>query len=105
VSCRDINTINGVPFPEIPLQPKTYRFRFVNTAVSRPYLLKIKDSLGRDIQQNACSIIASDGGYRAPPLPWPLEGLQIGVAERYEAVCDFSAYAGQQLYLWNGRNG
>jgi FtsP/CotA-like multicopper oxidase with cupredoxin domain len=56
-----------VPFPETPLQPKTYRFRFVNSAVSRPWLLKIKDDKGKDIQQDACHIIASDGGYRSPP--------------------------------------
>jgi hypothetical protein len=102
---RDINTVNGVPFPEMPLLPKSYRFRFVNSAVSRPWLLKIKDAFGRDVSQTMCYIIASDGGYRSPPVPWPAEGLQIGVAERYEAVCDFSAFANQKLYLFNGRNG
>lgn len=104
---RDINTVNGVPFPEMPLQPKTYRFRFLNSAVSRPWLLKIKNAKGVDIHQSICHVIAADGGYRSPAVPWPIEGLQMGVAERYEAVCDFSSplAKGQKLYLWNGRNG
>ena len=84
----------------MPLQPKAYRFRFLNSAVSRPWLIKIKDALGRDVHNQLCWVIASDGGYRAPALPFPAEGLQMGVAERYEVVCDFSAYAKQRLYLW-----
>jgi FtsP/CotA-like multicopper oxidase with cupredoxin domain len=89
----------------MPLQPKTYRFRFVNSAVARPWLLKIKDAWGRDISDRICHIVASDGGWRSPPVPWPAEGLQMSAAERYEAVCDFSLYANQKLYLFNGRNG
>jgi hypothetical protein len=45
-------------------------------------------------------VIASDGGYRTFPVPFPPEGLQIGVAERYEVVCNFAPYAGRQMYLW-----
>jgi FtsP/CotA-like multicopper oxidase with cupredoxin domain len=89
----------------MPLQPKACRFRFVNSAVSRPWLLKIKNAYGQDVSDRMCYVIASDGGYRSPPVPWPAEGLQIGVAERYEAVCDFSLFKGQALYLFNGRNG
>jgi hypothetical protein len=39
----DINLVSGIPFPKMPLEPKWYRFRLLNAAVSRPYLLKIKD--------------------------------------------------------------
>jgi spore coat protein A len=82
------------------MEPKWYRFRFVNTAVARPFLIKLKDDFGRDIGPDICRVIASDGGYRADPLPFPREGLQIAVAERYEIVCDFAPYAGSQVYLW-----
>jgi hypothetical protein len=35
---------------------------------------------------------------------FPTAGLIIGVAERYEVVCDFGKFPGQTLYLWNGRD-
>jgi hypothetical protein len=35
---------------------------------------------------------------------FPLEGLRLGVAERYQMACDFSAFAGQTLYIWNDRD-
>ena len=38
----DINMVNGVPFPVMTLKPKKYRFRILNGAVTRPFLLKIK---------------------------------------------------------------
>lgn len=38
----DINLINGQPWPEMPLEPKWYRFRFLNAAVSRPFMVKFK---------------------------------------------------------------
>ena len=33
-----------------------------------------------------------------------MQGLLIGVAERYEFVCDFSAYKGQTLYIFNEKD-
>lgn len=84
----------------MPLEPKWYRFRFLNTAVSRPFLIKFKSDFGVDIGADVCRMIATDGGYRGDPIPFPREGLQIGVAERYEMVCNFAPYAGRQLYLW-----
>lgn len=92
--------MNGVPWPEMPLEPKWYRFRFLNTAVARPFLIKFKSDFGRDIGPDICRVIASEGGYRGDAIIFPREGLQIGVAERYEVVCDFTAYAGRQLYIW-----
>jgi FtsP/CotA-like multicopper oxidase with cupredoxin domain len=97
----DINLVSGVPFPKINLEPKWTRFRFLNAAVSRPYLLKIKDSKLNDISQRLCKVIATDGGYRKSPVSFPVEGLLIGVAERYELVCNFSGYASREIYFWN----
>lgn len=96
----DVNTINGVPWPEMLLEPKWYHFRLLNSAVSRPFLVKIKDDFGHDIGPDICQVIASDGGYRSAPVPFPVEGLQLGVAERYEVMCNFAGYAGRDLYLW-----
>ena len=98
----DINLVNGVPFPRMPLMPKTYRFRFVNTAVSRPYKIQIRDERGNNIAHKMCQMVGSDGGYRYnAPVPFPSAGLLMGVSERWDVVCDFSAYSRQTLYWWN----
>jgi FtsP/CotA-like multicopper oxidase with cupredoxin domain len=100
----DINLISGIPFPNINLDPKTYRFRLLNAAVSRPFLLQIRDSNNIEISSKICTIIATDGGYRDRPVSFPVGGLLIGVAERYEIVCDFSNYKNQELIFYNDKN-
>lgn len=97
----DINLVSGIPFPQIPLEPKWYRFRLLNAAVSRPWLIKIKNDKLVDVGQNICKVIAADGGYRNTPAPFPVNGLLIGVAERYELVCDFTNFKGKSMYIWN----
>jgi len=100
----DINLVSGIPFPDMQIQPKWYRFRFLNAAVSRPYLIKIKNSDLQDISNSICKIIATDGGYRETPIEFPQGGLLMGVAERFEVVCDFTRYKGQTLYIWNDKD-
>ena len=97
----DINTINGIPFPQMNLEPKWYRFRILNAAASRPYLFKIKDHNLNDISQRLCRVIATDGGFRNTHIAFPVEGLLIGVAERYEIVCNFANYGSRTIYFWN----
>jgi FtsP/CotA-like multicopper oxidase with cupredoxin domain len=98
----DINLISGIPFPKMPLEPKWYRFRFLNAAASRPYLVKIMDDKLKDIASSICKIIGSEGGYRNTPVSFPVEGLLLGVAERYDMVCDFTNFKGKTLTMWNG---
>jgi FtsP/CotA-like multicopper oxidase with cupredoxin domain len=97
----DVNLVSGIPFPKIPLEPKWYRLRFLNAAVSRPFLVKIKDDKLKDISANICKVIGADGGYRDTPAQFPAGGLLLGVAERYEVVCDFTNYKGKSLIMWN----
>jgi FtsP/CotA-like multicopper oxidase with cupredoxin domain len=73
----------------------------VNAAVSRPWLIKIKDSKLKDIPSNLCKIIATDGGYRMTPIDFPVKGLLVGVAERFDIVCDFTNFKSQTLFMWN----
>ena len=100
----DINLVSGIPFPIMNMEPKWLRFRFLNAAVARPYLLKIKDHNLNDISQRICRVIATDGGFRKSHIPFPPEGILIGVSERYEIVCNFSAYSGRTVYFWNDRD-
>ena len=100
----DINLVNGIPWPTMPLQGKFYRFRLLNAALSRTYYVSIRNASQADISSSVCKIIAKDGGFRSTPANFPADGLYLGVGERYEVVCDFTAYAGQTLYWWNGHD-
>ena len=95
----DINMVSGIPWPNMNLMPKWYRFRFLDASVSRSYILKVKDSTLKDVHQDVCKVIGNDGGYRSDPVAIPLSGLLIGVAERYDVVCDFTSFQSQTLYL------
>jgi FtsP/CotA-like multicopper oxidase with cupredoxin domain len=97
----DVNLVSGIPWPKMPMEPKWYRLRLLNAAVSRPYLIKIKNEALQDVGPSICKVIAADGGYRDTPAPFPAGGLLMGVAERYEVVCDFTNFKGQSMYVWN----
>lgn len=83
------------------MRPKWYRFRLLNAAISRPFLVQIRTEKGVIVSPNICKVIGSDGGYRDHPVGYPLKGIRIGIAERWEFVCDFSSYAGQHLFFYN----
>jgi FtsP/CotA-like multicopper oxidase with cupredoxin domain len=100
----DINMINGIPFPQMNFAPQWHRFRILNAAVARPFLIKIKDHRLNDISQRICRVIATDGGFRETHIPFPAEGLLIGVSERYEIACNFANYASRTVYFWNDQD-
>jgi spore coat protein A, manganese oxidase len=60
----DINLVNGIPWPVMHLQPKWYHFRLLNGGPTRPFLLKIKDSYGKDVAPSMCHVVGGDGGAR-----------------------------------------
>ena len=101
----DINMVNGVPFPNQPLEAKPYIFRFLNGAVSRPFKYRIETAAGTSVSDKICQIIGADGGFRyEKPVAFPVGGLLNGVAERWDVYCDFSAYSGQNLYWANKKD-
>ena len=67
----DINLVSGIPFPLMKLEPKYYRMRLLNAAISRTYKLKVKNAQMQDVSQNICHVIAGDGGYRFTPVTFP----------------------------------
>jgi FtsP/CotA-like multicopper oxidase with cupredoxin domain len=98
----DINLVNGIPWPVMKLRAKWYRFRIINVSLSRPYMLQIVDFKNTVVSANLnCQVIAGDGGFRTAPVAFPREGLIIGVAERYEVVCDLRTFTGKTLYFVN----
>jgi FtsP/CotA-like multicopper oxidase with cupredoxin domain len=58
----DINLVSGIPFPRLAAQPKWVRIRLLNAAVSRPWLLSVKDQIGAEISSRICQV--STGGGR-----------------------------------------
>ncbi|GLC63932.1 hypothetical protein PLESTF_000100100 [Pleodorina starrii] len=98
----DVNFVNGIPWPVITFEPRWQRFRWLNAAPTRPFKLRLIDAAnGSDVGGTACRVIAGDGGLRRTPARFPSAGLFMGVAERYEVVCDLAPYAGRTLLLWN----
>jgi FtsP/CotA-like multicopper oxidase with cupredoxin domain len=90
----DRMTVNLVDNPFFEVEARKYRFRILNGAVSRFFKLALSD--GSPMIQ-----IANDGNLL--PHPVPLTELdEMGIAERYDVVIDFSRYAvGTSVYFVN----
>lgn len=90
----DRMTVNLVDNPYFEVEARRYRFRILNAAVSRFFKLALSD--GSTMIQ-----IANDGNLL--PHPVPLTELdEIGIAERYDVVIDFSRYAvGSKVWMVN----
>jgi FtsP/CotA-like multicopper oxidase with cupredoxin domain len=89
----DVILVNGVPWPNMKVEQRKYRFRVLNSSISRGYRLKLSN--GQPFQ-----VIATDGGFMASPQT--VTQITIGMAERYEIVIDFEKItAGQKIQLLN----
>ena len=88
----DRMTVNLVDNPFFEVEARKYRFRILNAAVSRFFKLALSD--GSTMIQ-----IANDGNLL--PHPVPLTELdEMGIAERYDVVIDFSRYAVGSKVWW-----
>jgi uncharacterized membrane protein YgcG len=75
------------------VEPRKYRFRFLNASISRSYDLALDTG-------EPLTVIGTDGGLM--PHPQAVANFRIGMAERYEVVIDFSKYQpGQRVVLRN----
>jgi FtsP/CotA-like multicopper oxidase with cupredoxin domain len=86
--------VNGKTWPFLNVEPRKYRFRFLNGSDSRFLILKLSDKK-TDFTQ-----IGSDGGFL--PAPVVLDELLVGPAERADVIVDFSNFApGDTITLLN----
>lgn len=86
--------VNGRTWPYLDVEPRRYRFRFLNGSDSR-FLILSTESQSVTFWQ-----IGSDGGFLAAPVP--LGQLLLGPAERADVIVDFSAFApGTSIALRN----
>ena len=83
----DVILMNGVPWPYMEVEPRKYRFRFLNSSVSRSYTWQVSD--GRSAVP--MTVIGTDAGLM--PQPQTVASFRHGMAERYEVVIDFAPYA------------
>ena len=86
----DTIVVNGKAWPFKDVEPKRYRFLFINASHSRIYNL----NLGVPFY-----VIGTDGGYLDKPAK--VDNLLITSGERYEVLIDFASLAGQSVILTN----
>jgi spore coat protein A len=125
----DVITVNGKSWPSMEVQPRRYRFRFVNGSNARFFIMQMFNQQGVDMHQNgapgpAIWQIGSDGGLFNNPvkLDDPANGanacagspignnvdvragakcLFLAPAERADVIVDFGGQAGKTFTLKN----
>jgi FtsP/CotA-like multicopper oxidase with cupredoxin domain len=95
----DVILVNGVPWPNLKVEPRQYRFRVLDASVSRSYELAL--SVKGSTAKQPLTVVGTDGGIME--VAQGVTSLRIGQAERYEVVIDFAAFAGKTLLLNNLR--
>lgn len=88
----DTLVVNGAVFPYLEVEPRKYRFRFLNGSNARFYHLHI--GKGPPFHH-----IGGDGGLFQTPVKTPK--ILLLPAERADVVVDFRGYEGQSLVLAN----
>jgi spore coat protein A len=88
----DTAVVNGAPFPFLHVEPRKYRFRFLNGSNSRFYHLNIAG--GPPFHH-----IGSEGGMFETPVQ--TDRILILPAERADVIVDFAGFEGKDLVLRN----
>jgi spore coat protein A len=112
----DVIVVNGKSWPILDVEPRRYRFRFLDGSNARFYQMTLAKSFSPaplDITGVPAGIvvdsagpvfwqIGTDGGLLDQPAP--VGTLQIAPGERADVIVDFSSAAGQTLTLVNNAN-
>lgn len=97
----DVIHVNGEPWPYFEVEPRKYRFRILDAAISRAFVLYLE----KDTKQGTkipFQVIASDAGLLSKPIT--TSTLEIAMAERWEIVVDFTDYANSNVTMRNNRD-
>ncbi len=105
----DTIVVNGNTWPFLNVEPRRYRFRFLNASNNNPIDLMLATdanaTLGIDdgiynVLVNPFWQIGADGGFL--PAPANVQQVILHIAERADVIVDFSAYTpGTEIYLIN----
>lgn len=93
----DVSVVNGVAWPKMTVEPRPYRFRLLDGSNARCYTLALKAPAA--LTQPPWYVIGSDQGYL--PAPVLVNKWSLCPGERYETIVDFSAFAGQSVFVTN----
>lgn len=93
----DVIHVNGQPWPYMNVEPRKYRFRVLDAAISRSFNLTLQDPLTQAIVP--FHVIGSDAGYLDHIVP--SNSLVIAMAERWEIVVDFAGMEGKNITMKN----
>lgn len=94
---------NGTVQPYLEVPPQPVRFRILNGSTRNSYMVSVvtdPSGQGRDTSKVPMAILSSDGGYLPDSVRYT-DSLETSPGTRNGVVIDFSAYAGQNLYLMN----
>jgi spore coat protein A, manganese oxidase len=100
----DVIVVNGKSWPFFRVEPRRYRFRFLNGSNARFYELRLQN---RDTRKPgpAFFVIGTDGGLLDFPIklndPKLDNRMLQAPAERFDVIIDFAGFAGQTLTLIN----
>ena len=93
----DVNLVNGAPWPLLEVTNTRYRFRILNASNARNYRLELDPA---PLKGPAFVQIGSDSGLLGQPVG--RKRIEIGQAERFDVLIDFSTYpVGTQVTLVN----
>ncbi|KAK1252254.1 hypothetical protein MKX08_003441 [Trichoderma sp. CBMAI-0020] len=96
----DVIEVNGQPWPFLAVEPRKYRFRILNSSLSRTFNITIVDNSSGNYLP--LGIVASDSGFLSSSVT--TTNLLIAMAERWEVIIDFSSFENQNLTVTNGKN-
>ena len=71
----DVIHVNGQPWPYMKVEPRKYRFRILDTSISRAFKLTLEDERSRKLSFH---VIAADTGLMSQPVQ--TDNLEISMA-------------------------
>ncbi len=101
--------VNGKVWPKLEVEPRKYRFRFLNASDSRFYHIWLELPGGVALPADAITQIGNDGGLLPAPVAIAnssANGLLLALAERADVIIDFSSFPiGTKITMRNDANG
>ena len=97
----NLPVVNGALYPHLEVEPRSYRFRILNSSNSRFFNLYLNLAKSPNDIPKLVPVhqIGSDGGFL--PKPVALQKLLLAPAERADLIVDFSGHEGKTVTLSN----
>jgi FtsP/CotA-like multicopper oxidase with cupredoxin domain len=102
----DVIVVNGAAWPNMIVEPKRYRFLFLNGSNARGYdIFNVIPTPAGDLPGPDIWVIGTDGGYLDTPVKVNHSGagekLVLLPGERYEVIIDFTNFASTFIEMRN----